>query len=83
MAQSKITGKYQTTIPKQVRQELDLRPGDVLRWEVTDGGARVVPTRRGFLERRGSIAVGPGSAVDDVRRARAQRGKEGTRAASP
>ena len=78
MAQSTITVKYQTTVPKEVRQKLDLRPSDVLRWEVVEGEARVRPTRRGFLERRGSVITGPGSAVDDVQRARAQRGKEGS-----
>ncbi len=76
MTQSTITSKYQTTVPKEVRQKLGLRPQDVLRWEVVGHDVRVVPARRSFLDRRGSLRVGPGSAVDDVRQARTQRGTE-------
>ena len=76
MAQSTLTSKYQTTVPKEIRLKLGLQPRDVLRWEATDRDVRVVPARRGFLDRRGSLRVGPGSAVDDVRRARALRGTE-------
>ena len=77
MIQSTITSKYQTTVPKEIRVKLGLRPSDVLRWEATGRDIRVVPARRGFLDRRGSLRVGPGSAADDVRRARALRGTEG------
>ncbi len=76
MTESKITAKFQTTVPKEVRTKLHLRPGDVLRWEVVDGDVRMVPARRGFLERQGSIRVGPGSAVEDVRKARKMRGRD-------
>jgi len=76
MAQSTITSKYQTTVPKEIREKLGLRPKDVLSWTLTQEGIRVVPARHRFLERRGSISVGPGSPVDDIRRARALRGNE-------
>ena len=74
MTQSTITSKYQTTVPKEVRQKLGLRPRDVLCWEVVGGDVRIVPARRSFLDRRGSLHVGPGSVVEDVRRARTLRG---------
>ncbi len=76
MIQSTITSKYQTTVPKEIRLKLGLRPRDVLRWEATSRDVRLVPARRGFLDRRGSLRVGSGSAVDDVRRARTFRGTE-------
>ena len=76
MIQSTITSKYQTTVPKEIRQRLGLRPSDVLCWEVTGQDVRVVPARRGFLEHRGSLRVGAGSTVEDVQRARASRGSE-------
>lgn len=76
MPQSLITTKYQTTVPKEIRQKLDLRSGDVLRWEVVDRDIRIVPARRSFLDHRGSVRVGPGSVVDDVRQARRLRGTE-------
>ncbi len=76
MTQSTITSKYQTTVPKEIRLKLGLRPRDVLRWEATSRDVRLVPARRGFLDRRGSLRVGPGDPVDDVRRARTLRGTE-------
>lgn len=76
MAKSRLSKKYQTTVPREVRDELGLGPGDVLLWEVVSGAARVRPATRAFLMRRGSIEVGPGSTVEDVRRARRQRGRD-------
>ena len=77
MNQSTITSKFQTTVPKEIRNRLDLRPGDVLRWDVDGDSIRMIPARRGFLDRRGTIRVGPGSVVHDIRRARELRGGEG------
>jgi bifunctional DNA-binding transcriptional regulator/antitoxin component of YhaV-PrlF toxin-antitoxin module len=74
MEKSRLDKNYQTTVPREVRDELGLGPGDVLLWEVVDGAARVRPETRAFLALRGSIRVGPGSTVEDIRRARRQRG---------
>lgn len=74
MARSKLTSKAQTTVPKEVREKLGIGPGDVLDWEVADGEVRVLPLDRGLLRRRGSIRVGPGSAVEDVKTLRHRRG---------
>lgn len=41
-AVSKLTSKYQTTIPAPVREGLDLAPGDTLVFEVGDGGAAIL-----------------------------------------
>lgn len=76
MEKSRLDKKYQTTVPREVRDELGLGPGDVLLWEVVSGAARVRPATRAFLARRGSIQAGPGSTVEDVRRARRQRGRD-------
>jgi len=76
MTKSTITVKYQTTVPKEVREKLGVGPQDVLQWEVVDGYVRVSPAGRAFLKRRGTIHVGPGSVVEDIRRARAMRGTE-------
>ena len=75
MPQSKITSKYQVTIPKAIRERLGLRPRDRLIWEIVDGEARVRPARDSWKDLRGCVAVGPGSTVQDVRRARAARGQ--------
>lgn len=76
MAQSSITSKNQTTVPKEIRDRLGTGPGDVLHWEVENGHARVRPAAVSFLKWRGRVAVGLGSTVDDVRSARARRGGE-------
>ena len=71
MAKSIITVKYQTTVPKEVREKLGVGPSDVLNWEVAGDHARVTVADPEFLKLRGSIKVGPGDPVEDVRRARA------------
>ena len=78
MVRSTITSKSQTTVPREVRVALGLGPGDTLLWEVDGTAIRVTVGDRGFLCRRGSVRVGPGSTVADVRNARAQRGPERT-----
>ena len=35
---SKVSVKSQTVIPREVRERLDLRPGDTLRYHLTDDG---------------------------------------------
>ena len=72
---SKITAKYQTTVPKLVRDELGLGPSDYLQWRIEAGEARVTPASHAFLEHRSKIQVGPGSVLDDIRRARRSRGR--------
>ena len=37
-AVSKITAKGQTTVPRQVREALRSKPGDLLAWEVESDG---------------------------------------------
>lgn len=63
MSESSITVKGQTTLPKSVRQALDLMPGDRLRYVILDGGqVRIMRTRpvvglRGMLRRKGQAPV--------------------------
>ena len=41
IATSKITRKYQTTIPKAVVEQLGIKPADRLVYEIEDGGIRL------------------------------------------
>ncbi len=41
MEMSKITTKYQATVPADIRAALGLSAGDSLAWEVEDGEVRV------------------------------------------
>jgi len=46
MQESTITMKGQTTLPKGVRQALDLKPGDKLRYLILDDGeVRIIRAR--------------------------------------
>ncbi len=42
MSESTITAKGQTTVPRQVRDELGAGPGTRLVWHVVPGGALIV-----------------------------------------
>ena len=45
MFESRITAKGQTTLPRQVRAALDVRPGDHVRYVVLDGEVRLLKAR--------------------------------------
>ena len=51
---SKITGKAQTTVPKQVREALGVKPGDLLIYRIAKGGkvtlAKGEPLDRAYLK---------------------------------
>lgn len=62
MQQSKITAKGQTTLPKDVRAALHLKPGDTLRYLLLDGEVRILRARpvselEGMLQRPGQKPV--------------------------
>ncbi|WP_127904392.1 AbrB/MazE/SpoVT family DNA-binding domain-containing protein [Solirhodobacter olei] len=63
MAESTVTIKGQTTLPKAIRQALDLQPGDRLRYVILDDGEvrlmreRPVSELSGLLKRPGQGPV--------------------------
>jgi len=77
MTKSTITVKNQTTVPREIREKLAVGPSDVLQWEVVGNSVLVSAARPAFLGREGTIKVGPGDPVEDVRKARTLMGVRG------
>jgi AbrB family looped-hinge helix DNA binding protein len=71
--QSVITSKFQTTIPKAVRERLKLSIHDSLEWKVDRGKIVVLPVQKNFLKYRNRIKTGPGKIDADIKQARQQR----------
>lgn len=70
---STITSKYQTTIPKAIRERLRLSVHDTLEWKIEDGRVLLYPGQKNFLNFRNSILVGKGDIKQDIERGRALR----------
>lgn len=75
MPVSTITSKGQTTVPKEVRDALDLEPGDKLTWEINGGRIAVTTDRPGLWRWEGSVKGGPDDPVKAVAEARKRRGR--------
>jgi AbrB family looped-hinge helix DNA binding protein len=68
--QSVITSKYQTTIPKAIRETAGLSVRDALDWKVEKGKIILSPAKLNFLKYRNTIKTGPGDIADDIEMAR-------------
>ncbi len=71
--QTKITSKFQTTIPKKVREKLKLSVHDSLEWHVERGKITVLPLHKNFLLRKNSVKIGSGDIDKDISLARERR----------
>ena len=72
---SKITSKFQVTIPREVRKRLKLDVADSIEWTFEDGRVFVRPVKSPFMRHRASVKVGPGEIREDIEQAREHRGK--------
>jgi bifunctional DNA-binding transcriptional regulator/antitoxin component of YhaV-PrlF toxin-antitoxin module len=68
--QSIITSKYQTTIPKAIRDNIGLSVKDALDWKVERGRVIVSPAKQNFLKYRNAIKTGTGNIAGDIEVAR-------------
>lgn len=75
MATSTLTSKGQTTVPKEVREALDLEAGDRLSWEIRGGKVAVTTERPAFFRWEGFIKTSSGDVVKEVAQARKRRGR--------
>lgn len=67
---STVTVKYQTTIPKGVREQLGISINDALEWIVEKGKVVVQPVHNNFLQYRGIVKTGAGEISADIQSAR-------------
>ena len=65
-----ITSKYQTTIPKAIRESLGLAVKDALEWKIENGKVYLYPVKSNFLKHKNSIKTGRGNIADDIETAR-------------
>ncbi len=63
---STVTVKFQTTIPKAVREKLGISVNDALEWIVERGRVVVHPVHNQFLRHQGSVKAGPGDIAADI-----------------
>jgi antitoxin PrlF len=75
MPTSTITSKGQTTVPKEVRDALDVGPGDKLTWDVRDGRVVITTDGPGLWRWQGFVKDGPDDPVRAVADARKRRGR--------
>ena len=71
--QSVITSKFQTTIPKAVRENLKLSVQDALEWKIERGKVIVCPAQKKFLQYKNTVKTGKGDISADVEQARTMR----------
>lgn len=70
---SAITSKFQTTIPKIIRETVKLSIHDTLEWKLEDGKITVYPVQKNFLQYQNYIKTGPGNIEDDLENAKTAR----------
>lgn len=69
MLQSTITKKGQTTIPKEIRKLLRLKPNDRVFYIIEENKVFLKPIHGNILELRGSVPQKqPGTAFDVIRK---------------
>ena len=71
--QTVITSKFQTTIPKAIREKLLLSVNDTLDWRIEDGRIVVLPMQADFLKHKNSVQIGTGDIAEDIQAARKRR----------
>ena len=67
-AKAKVTSKGQITLPKKLREDLNLKTGDTVQFEPSeDGGYRMIAKTARFADLRGVLKPdGPPLSADDI-----------------
>lgn len=72
---SKITSKYQITIPKEIRDSLKLSMQDVIEWSIDEQGVHIESADKPFLKYRGFLKEGSTDIKSDIKKAWGERAK--------
>ncbi len=75
MPTSTLTSKGQTTVPREVREALNLEVGAKLTWEIRGGNVAVTSDRPAFYRWEGFIKNSSGDVVREIAEARKRRGR--------
>ncbi|MDG6026827.1 MAG: AbrB/MazE/SpoVT family DNA-binding domain-containing protein [Candidatus Brocadia sp.] len=67
---SKITSKFQITIPREIRKKLHLSISDSIEWKIKENRIFIEPADKPFLKYKGSIKVESGNIKEDILEAR-------------
>jgi AbrB family looped-hinge helix DNA binding protein len=70
---SKITDKFQITIPREIRRLLRLSRNDSLEWKFEKGVVTVRSAKKTFLAFEGTVKTGPGDIDKDIEAAKRAR----------
>ncbi len=68
-----ITSKYQTTIPKAIREDLGLCINDIIEWKVENGRIVGLPMQKNFLDFKNTVKTEGGSIENDIKLSRKRR----------
>ncbi|MBE7439451.1 MAG: AbrB/MazE/SpoVT family DNA-binding domain-containing protein [Spirochaetales bacterium] len=63
---SRITSKFQVTVPREVREILKLNAADVLEWEMDKSGVKVHAAEKPFLKFKGILNTGSGDTKAEI-----------------
>ena len=74
---TKITDKFQITIPKEIRKKMNLSRKDSIEWTTEEGKIIIKPVKKEFLKYRGCIQVGEGDIEEDIKTARKMMAEKG------
>ncbi len=75
-AKSVVTSKFQTTIPKSIRENMNLSVSDTLDWEIENDKIVVRTIKNNFLTYKNTIKTDSGSIEGDIEFARKLRVKK-------
>jgi AbrB family looped-hinge helix DNA binding protein len=67
---SKVTSKYQVTIPREIRRHLKIHLASTIDWRIERGRVIVEPAEMPFLKWKGAFLVSPGDIRQDIKKAR-------------